>query len=390
MNLFQKMLEKLNPAQVRIHDEQGHSVSSLMEVRSIAAAYKRVEVVRNGVDRCVNAIASFDYDVTDQIPGMQQRIRPAKLKALLNFRPNPYQDASRFRRTCVMDLFLDGNIFLYWDGSGLYHLPATSVEILTDDKEFVSGYKYSGQIMFKPDEVIHIMENNGDSIYRGVSRLQSAMTSINTVYKMAQFQEKFFENGAIPGLVIESDNVLGDKMKDRLLASWQQRYSPTSGGRRPLILDGGLKVRNLMDKSFQELDFQEGTRNKEEAIMMALGVPYLLLRGGNNANITPNLRLFYLETVYPVVLMIARALENYFGFDIKPEPDKISAMQPEMKDSSLYYTTLVNGGVLTPNEARTELRYPPAKDGDELRVPANIAGSASNPAEGGRPNEGKK
>lgn len=348
-----------------------------------------MEVVRNGVDRICNAIASFDYDVMDQIPGMTQKIRPAKLKTLLNYRPNPFQDAHRFRRSCAMDFLLDGNIFIYYDGAHLYHLPAANVQINTDPLTFVRSYTYNNTTTFTADEVIHVMENSPDSIYRGSSRIKAAMTSIQTLYSMQQFQTKFFQNGAVLGLVIETENVLGEKMKERLLQSWQQRYSPTAGGRRPLILDGGLKAKNLMDTNFQELDFENSIHSKEEAIMLALGVPYILLRGGNNANISPNLRLFYLETIYPVVNMMSHALEMFFGFDIAPIADKISALQPEMKDSSQFYTTLVNGGVLTPNEAREELRYAAKPNGDDLRVPANIAGSAADPSQGGKPPGGK-
>ena len=42
---------------------------------------------------------------------------------------------------------------------------------------------------------------------------------------------------------------------------------------------------------------------------------------------------------------------------------------------------------MTPNEARESLILEPIEGHDELRVPANIAGSAADPSEGGRPIE---
>ena len=42
---------------------------------------------------------------------------------------------------------------------------------------------------------------------------------------------------------------------------------------------------------------------------------------------------------------------------------------------------------MSPNEAREALRLDPMDGHDGLRIPANIAGSASNPSEGGRPEE---
>ena len=385
------LLEKLNPAQNEIHLDYGGNLGTTEISVNYYSAYDKIEAVRNGVDRCVNGCASFDYDVLDKIPGISATvpsIRKQKVINLLNFQPNPFQDVSRFRRLMFLDLFLDGNIFLYWDGTHLYHLPADRVEIITDPKTYVAGYKY-GNTEFTAEEVIHIADNNASSIYRGVTRLKSALTSINILLNMMDFQKSFFSNSAVPGLVITSPNVLGDKMKDRLIASWQAKYNPKSGGRRPLILDGGLDVKALSDVNFRELDFENAIREKEQNILQALGVPQLLLDGGNNANITPNLRLFYLETIYPVVTMVNTALERFFGYDISPEVSKVSALQPDMRESSAYFTTLVNGGVLTPNEARAELRYPPVTDGDEIRIPANIAGSASDPSQGGKPKNPK-
>jgi hypothetical protein len=58
-----------------------------------------------------------------------------------------------------------------------------------------------------------------------------------------------------------------------------------------------------------------------------------------------------------------------------------------MKDVAAYYTTLVNGGVISPNEARVELRYTTQPGHDELRIPANITGSAVDPSQGGAPKQ---
>ena len=65
-----------------------------------------------------------------------------------------------------------------------------------------------------------------------------------------------------------------------------------------------------------------------------------------------------------------------------------------IKIQKLATTTLVNGGIITPNEGRIELRYEAKEtyqsaDPDELRIPANIAGSAVDPSQGGRPPDSK-
>jgi phage portal protein BeeE len=170
-----------------------------------------------------------------------------------------------------------------------------------------------------------------------------------------------------------------------MIESWQSQYSPTKGGKRPLILDGGLDLDKITDVNFRELDFKDSITSKDLEILVALGVPEVLISSGNNANITPNLRLFYMETILPLVRMVNAGFERFFGYDLEPEASKVSAIQPDLKDEAMYHSTLVNGGVISPNEARAELRYDPKPGHDDLRVPANIAGSAAGEPGGGAP-----
>ena len=97
--------------------------------------------------------------------------------------------------------------------------------------------------------------------------------------------------------------------------------------------------------------------------------------------------MYYLETILPIVRKMNFAFERYFGFDLQEDISNIPALQPELRDQAAYYSTLVNTGVMTPNEAREALRMEALDGLDEVRVPANIAGSAGNPGEGGRPPE---
>jgi HK97 family phage portal protein len=336
----------------------------------------------------VNAAASLDYDIKDKVhDGIVSGVRQKSLSALLNFRPNPYQSALEFRQCIFTDLLLEGNAFVHYDGTFLYHLPAENVEIMTDTKTFIKGFKYNGLVDFKESEVFYFRDTSSESIYRGASRLEAAERSVKILYSMQQFQEQFFDNGAVFGLVLTSDNTLSQIAKEKTINYWLQKYSTKNGGKRPIILDSGLKPHNITDASFKEMDFDQSIKTHSEKIMTAVGVPPILLMGGNNANISPNLRLFYLETVIPAVRKYVSSLERYFGYDVEPITSNVSALQPELKDIAQYHVALVNGGVITPNEARKELRYDSMEGHDDLRIPANIAGSAADPSQGGRPQQ---
>tara|TARA_R100000005_G_scaffold96379_1_gene82775 strand:- start:2116 stop:3339 length:1224 start_codon:yes stop_codon:yes gene_type:complete len=382
--------EKNNPAQYLIGREEGLTIESREVVTRYRDAYEKLEVVNRAVNIVVDDVAEIPSDVGPKIPGLNpvfKNIRKVTVNNLLNIQPNPFQDINTFKRNLIIDLLIDGNIFIYFDGNGMYHLPAENVYIETDEKTYINKYTYDGIIDYSPSEIIHIKENSFNSIYRGVPRLKPAYRTMQLLASMRNFQDNFFKNGAVPGLVLKSPNTLSEKIKERMLAAWRARYNPSTGGRRPLILDGGLEIDNLTEVNFKDLDFQAAIEANEKIILQAIGVPPLLLDSGNNANIRPNHRLYYLETVLPIVRKINFAFERFFGFDLSEDVSNIPALQPELKDSAAYYSTLVNTGIMTPNEVREAMRMKPLEGHDDLRVPANIAGSAANPSEGGRPEQ---
>jgi HK97 family phage portal protein len=384
------VVEKLNPAQTRIAQDAGTQVSTESKI-TYQQAFQRIESVNRSVSMLVSATASLDYDVkTKVVEGVAVGIRQKSLNTLLNFRPNPYQSTQEFRQAIFTDLVLEGNVFIHFDGVFMYHLPAKNVEILTDTKTFIRGYRYNGMVEFKETEVFHFRDLNSHSIYRGSSRLEAAQKSISTLYAMQEFQENFFENGAVFGLVLTSENTLSQIAKEKTIQYWLQKYSTKQGGKRPVILDSGLKPAQVSTQNFKDMDFDQSIKSHNELIMQCVGVPPILLSGGNNANISPNLRLFYLETVMPVVRKFTSSLERYFGYDIEAITSSVSALQPELKDIAAYHSTLVNAGIITANEARQELRYEPITGHNDIRIPANIAGSAADPSQGGRPTDNQQ
>lgn len=376
---------KANPAQEQIHRDEGGQLSSDAPI-TYYQAFDRLETVNRGVNMIVSGCNSLDYDIKDSVvPPVVPGVRAKTVNNLINFRPNPHQSIQDFRSSVFTDFILEGNAFIYFDGAFLYHLPAIHVEIHTDPKTFVSHYTYNGMTKMSASEVIHIRDISSTSIYRGTSRLAAADRNIKILWKMQSFQEQFFDNGAVTGLILTSDNTLSQVAKDKTISNWMTKYSPKNGARRPMILDSGLKPVSNISESFQEMDFDVSIKTHDHKILKALGVPPILLDGGNNANISPNLKLFYLETILPIVTKYTSAMERFFGYDISAVTNNVSALQPELKDLAAYYSTLVNAGILSPNEARVELRYEEKSGNDDLRIPANIAGSASNPSEGGKP-----
>ncbi len=203
--------EKLNPSQYVISRNEGMTIDSREIVTNYRNAYEELEVVNRAVNMIVDDVAEIPYTVGDQRQGVNniiKNIRRVKVDQLLNREPNPFQDISTFKRNLIIDLLIDGNIFIYFDGAHMYHLPAEKVTIYSDDETYIDKYTFDNSIDYSVNEIIHIKENSFNSIYRGVPRLKPAFRTMQLLGSMRKFQDNFFKNGAVPGLVLKSPNTL--------------------------------------------------------------------------------------------------------------------------------------------------------------------------------------
>ena len=345
-------------------------------------------------NRCFNMIvdgvARVPFKVrSTKVASGKSKMRPDAIMQTLNFKPNAFMDPDFFWRSIINDLLTEGNAFIYVEDGSFYYLPAKKMTITSHPKRMVDYYEMDGEKRFQPDTIIHIKDNSSKSLLKGESRFLALKDIFELHKKMKDFQKNFFNNNAMPGVILESPNTLTEKLKRRKIEEWKQDFNPTSGARSPAFLDGGITARNLDTATFREMDFENSVQSIEKDLAKAMGVPPVLLDGGNNANISPNLRMFYLETIIPLHKKICSALSLFFGYEIVSDEVAVTALQPDLRDLANYVSTLKNAGIITANEAREEIGQDRSDDpeADNLINPANIAGSASDPSTGGRPKE---
>ncbi len=390
--------QKLNPIQPTIASMNPYVVPET--IVEFEQAYREIEIIHRSIDMVINAMVDTPLKICGKTPAK-------KVNRLLNVRPNPFEDRNRFFRRAFLDFHLDGNAFFYYDGNDIYLLPANNVEVVPSPKTFISHYDYmvadqqgtdffgyhketrkATNIRFEANEIIQVMNENTSSIFRGTSKLKPLIRLIELYYYMINFQRQFFKNNAIPGFVLTTDNILSKRVKERLLEGWRNSYTTIfDNARHPAILDGGLKIDQFSQVKFSELDFENSVERLQQDMAKSLGVPYVLLKSGNNANIDANQKLFYQHTILPLLNQFCSAFRLYFNNDVDITPDKLEvpAMRPDERTQSIYYSTLVNTGIITPNEARVGLGFPSIDGEDSIRVPQNITGSATDATQGGRP-----
>ena len=132
--------EKLNPAQPHFDHKE---ISSREDTFSYEAAYEELEIVNRGVNLIVDDAGEVPVVVGPQVQGLQNVVKGLKrsrVELLLNREPNPFQDINTFKRNLITDFILDGNIFIYFDGVHLYHLPATKMKIHSSESTYIDYF----------------------------------------------------------------------------------------------------------------------------------------------------------------------------------------------------------------------------------------------------------
>ena len=147
--------EKLNPAQ-EFYD---HKIDASREpITQYERAYEELEIVNRGVNMIVDDTAEIRTKVGPAIAGKSivKNIKRSRVDLLVNQEPNPFQDINTFRRNLVIDFILDGNIFVYYDGVHLYHLPSDKMTINASETTYIESYTFQSDLVYRPVSYTHL------------------------------------------------------------------------------------------------------------------------------------------------------------------------------------------------------------------------------------------
>lgn len=327
-----------------------------------------------------------------------------RVEELLNT-PNPEETKTAFYRRFFLDYMLEGNGFLNYESKdvALYIIPSDQTTIEKGNRNKINRYLFRSfqsyrqeEISFRPNEVIHLKGDGVSDIFRGDSQFKAIESLIKLYYFMISFQKQFFKNNTVPGIIFETTNVLSHTVKTRLLDEYQKSANAFySNARSPVILDGGLHVKNLGTTELSKLDFENSINRVKQDISQSLGVPYDLINGNNNSNFSQLRKEFFQQTILPIASAFADAYGNFFNARVSIDTAKIPALKEDLRGLQVFHSGLVNTGIETTNEARVALGLPPISfdqmegehDPNKVRVAQNIAGSAVDMQDGNREGE---
>ncbi len=364
------------------------------------------------VEACVSAYAQTvalcpgDHWIANDKNG-RDRVTNSALSRILR-KPNDYETISDFLLNLTRFLYLEGNAYalalrndryevtalhlmdshqsspqLAVNGEVFYHLSGNDV-VAQRLKQMSSGYQ---RLIVPARDVLHVRLHATDHKFpfplKGETPLMAALGDLAVSDAIKKQQTSFYMNSARPSAVLTTDLVLTREQVEELRQRWTEQAKGLDGcgpGGTP-ILTAGLKVTPWSSSvAGSDTQLAEVMKMNAEQIALAFRVPLAVLgltAKGISFSSTEALMQFWISTGLGFCLdRIERAFDMLFRLKGEPEEycefNTVSLLRSAFRERIESLARAVQGGILSPYEARNTEGYEDVKFGDEPRVQQQV------------------
>jgi HK97 family phage portal protein len=316
--------------------------------------------------------------------GGKEIAREHPLYRLLHSQPNSWQTSFEWREQMMLHLLSHGFALdekVYSGGTISEIVPLHPSRVKTEQLENNRlRYTYreaSGSSTVYTQDAILAVRGMSDDGVNGMSMIELARDAIGLARALEIHGATFFGNGARPGVILSTDQMLSPEAAENTRNQWERAHRGADRAHKTAVLQGGLKVSELGGNN-QEAQYLEARRFAVEECTRIFGVPGHLvgdLTRSSFSNIEQQSQDFLTNGLMPwlrrIESSIARDLlegdEEYFA-----EFDTRGFLRADATTRSAYYNTLWNLGVASVNEIRSWENMNPVEGGDTRFVQLNM------------------
>lgn len=337
------------------------------------AIYSAVRVISWNIRRLMRTI----YDATSK------KITDHDALIVLK-RPNPYMTLSTMIEAIVCGLLLPvkndigrwtkgGQCFLVCD-SGLddYHVDLTAGQIpvaiypYSDNevKPWKENGKWRGWIVepepehkfyYEPHQIIRIYNFNPYDWLRGIASYQPALLAILRDIKTDIWNNRVFENDAIPAGMLTSDSPLRDDDVQEAERRWYNKYGGPGNARRIAVLGKGMRFQPI-GLNPADMQYKEMKDRDIDTITATFGLNKIA-RGSyeslNYATIVEGRKMLWEDTYMPIDEHINEAitvqwikfLDPAKQWELKSDYSKIRVLQKDITKNVASMKAMVDVGL---------------------------------------------
>lgn len=312
--------------------------------------------------------------------------RGHRLHRIISRRPNDYMTAQEFWEMCTAHQILRGNFYAWInrvDGEVVELLPLNPASVrpkLREDWSLVYDVTFANgkRDIVAARQIFHVKALSIDGI-KGLGALEYAREVVGAGVAAERHGAKLFTNGAKPGGVLQTDNVLKDDVFNRVRDSWNAQHQGIDNAHKVAILEGGLKWASIT-MSNVDAQWLENRKHTDTQICGLLRVPphkiANLERSTNN-----NIEHQALEYVTDALMPIITRIENRIRISLLNERDEenhfakfnvAALLRGDMKARAQFYKDMVYLGAYSPNDVLELEDRNPRDGGDIYLTPSNM------------------
>lgn len=335
----------------------------------------------SGVWSCVKLIsetvASLPLTIYENTADGRKKADLLALSTLFNGKVNRYQNKVEFFETVLVNLIIHGNSYCVIQKTGgritgLLPIMAAQVQtVLLDDGTVVHEYYYDGGVKVYASDSIWHLKMMGNGIV-GLSPLAYQRNTLGIAQAAESAVTKIYRNGAKPSGVLSIDRVLTTAQRDAIRANFSTLV--TTNDERLLVLEGGMKF-DAISLSPQDIELLASRQFQLSEICRWYGVPSVMVNDTSSTTVWGSgieqiVAGFYKVTLRPILEKIEQSMVvNLLGDTsgkYEVEFNFEGLLRADQKSRFDGYRVGIQGGILTPNEARNMEGLPLMAGGDEL------------------------
>lgn len=230
------------------------------------------------------------------------------------------------------------------------------------------GFGTKKTVIAKSD-MIHIMFPNISDPFRGMSKIEAALSACDLSDNMNTFELNLLVNGGRPSLALNypENAMVTEEEETRARANFRRYFAGSKNSHNLFIGRGGVELKEI-GFSPREMSFLAGRKWSREEIAAVFGVPMSKLElSGVVANSKVGDNDYLRQTILPLAWLIVDALNQ----DLLPEYDDPLLLdfddpcQEDREYSLRERETHIRIGMTTVNEERAALGLDPVPWGDE-------------------------
>lgn len=269
-----------------------------------------------------------------------------------------------------IDMLLLGAGYWLKDSDRLTRLNPTTIKVKRDKRGiqgFIQTIAGKSSEPFARADVIYFREfHPTDDLGPGVATISIAKNAILAEYEASRYIRTFFENDAVPGLLISTEQSVQQKNIDALMAWWVEKFGGVRKQHKPAFLDKGFKA-TILTANLREMALQEVRDQARRDICTAFGVP-MILAGSMDAATYANAQEARKHLLIDVVIPRARyyagvineglviPIDSSVRFEFATE--ELPILQEDTSAKAERLGQLLDRGVVSPEFVRSELGYP--------------------------------